>query len=201
MILDRRLNKITRLILAVMSLSLAGACSDSSNREGQSGSQQLEAVRDFQSYTWQEVPAGPRWEPRAGLQALELDGRFYVLGGRTPRPPRMPNPVPGDSDIWSDVWVSEDKGETWEKLLDSGGEHWAPRAYFKAVTKGEWLYVVGGQDFQLVELPFCAGQPPEECPPFVSLSSFFNDVWRSRDGVDWERMTEAAPWELSLIHI
>jgi hypothetical protein len=195
MILDRRLNKTTRLVLAVTSLSLAGACSDSSNRGGQADSQQLEAVRDFQSYTWQEVPAGPRWEPRAGLQALELDGRFYVLGGRTPRPPRMPDPVPGDSDIWSDVWVSEDKGETWEKLLDSGGEHWAPRAYFKAVTKGEWLYVVGGQDFQLVELPFCAGQPPEECPPFVSLSSFFNDVWRSRDGVDWERMTEAAPWE------
>ncbi len=192
---DRADKKTYRGFAAALCLLLASACSDSPNQGGTGDSQQLAAIRDFQSYTWQEVPAGPRWEPRAGLQALELEGRFYVLGGRTPRPPRMPNPVPGDSDIWSDVWVSDDRGETWEKLLESGGQHWAPRAYFKAVTKGDWLYVVGGQDFQLVELPFCAGQPPEECPPFVSLSSFFNDVWRSRDGVDWERMTEAAPWE------
>ena len=42
----------------------------------------------------------------------------------------------------------------------------------------------GGQDFQLLELPFCAGQPPEICPPFVYQSEFFYDVWRSGDGIN-----------------
>ena len=25
-------------------------------------------------------------------------------------------------------------------------------------------------------------------------SNFFNDVWRSVDGIEWEQMTDAAPW-------
>jgi hypothetical protein len=169
------------------------ACSDGNNNSDRAV-MQLERVLDFESYDWEELAAGPRWEPRAGLQALELDGQFYVFGGRTPRPPMMPV-IPGDSDIWSDVWVSPDQGLTWEQILETGGDHWAPRAYFKAVTKDGWLYLAGGQDFNLVELPFCAGQPPEICPPFVSLSNFFNDVWRSRDGISWEMMTDAAGWE------
>ena len=179
-------------LCSLLSLSLAG-CSDSNNSSSGAAAQLREIV-DFESYVWEEIAAGQRWEPRAGLQALELNNNFYLFGGRTPRPPMMPNPIPGDSDIWSDVWVSPDRGETWEQLLETGGDHWAPRAYFKAVTKDGWLYLAGGQDFQLVELPFCAGQPPEICPPFVSLSNFFNDVWRSRDGVLWEEMTPAAGW-------
>ena len=179
-------------LLSFISL-LTLACSDSS--DSPKPGQRLDRLTDFESYIWREVPAGPRWEPRAGLQALELDGSFYLFGGRTPRPPSMPNPIPGDSDIYNDVWISEDRGETWQQLLPSGGDHWAPRAYFKSVSKDGYLYVVGGQDYELVELPFCAGQPADICPPFVSNSNFFNDVWRSSDGVNWQQMTSDAPWE------
>jgi hypothetical protein len=62
------------------------------------------------------------------------------------------------------------------------------------VTRDGWLYVIGGQDYKLVEVPACAGLPPSICPPFVSQSDFFNDVWRSRDGVTWELMTSDAGW-------
>lgn len=183
----------TAMLIAILTSALI-ACSDSSSNRP-AANNRLAEVTDFEAYVWNEVPAGRRWEARAGLQALELDGKFFVFGGRTPRPPSMPNPIPGDSDIYNDVWVSEDQGESWEKILESGGDHWLPRAYFKAVVKDDYLYVIGGQDYELLELPFCAGQPPEICPPFVSNSSFFNDVWRSGDGINWEQMTETAGWE------
>ena len=182
------------IVLIFLSLQTMSGCSDGNNSNGDKNAE-LNRILDFNNYSWEEVAAGNRWEPRAGLQALELGDRFYVMGGRTPRPPMTVPPIPGDSEIWSDVWVSEDRGASWEKILDTGGDHWAARAYFKALVKDDWLYVLGGQDFNLIELPFCAGQPPEICPPFVSQSQFFNDVWRSKDGINWEAMTNSAGWE------
>ena len=148
---------------------------------------------DFASYEWTLINEEARWAPRAGLQVVSLRNRFYLMGGRTPRPPGFP-PIPGDSDIWGDVWTSEDKGETWEKILETDDDqHWPARAYFQAVTKGRYMYVLGGQNFKL-EPNDC---PPfvSDCPPFVSSSDFFNDVWRSRDGIHWKQMIEAAPWD------
>ncbi|MGI9624976.1 MAG: hypothetical protein ACR2PK_19270, partial [Acidimicrobiales bacterium] len=36
--------------------------------------------------------------------------------------------------------------------------------------------------------------PDAPCPEFLPTSQFFNDVWRSEDGVVWEQVTDAAPW-------
>ena len=80
------------LTLAAVLLFLTAACSDSSDRTKVDPAVRLAEITDFESYDWQEIPAGPRWEPRAGLQALELNDKFYLFGGRTPRPPTMPNP-------------------------------------------------------------------------------------------------------------
>ena len=33
-------------------------------------------------------------------------------------------------------------------------EHWANRAYFQAVKKGSYMYIIGGQDFSLVDKCF-----------------------------------------------
>lgn len=182
-----------RVVTSLLAVFCVSGCGDGS--DGALSAEDLARVLDFESYTWEEEAAGARWDPRAGLRALELDNRFYVMGGRTPRPPMGDIPIPGDSDLWSDVWVSEDQGRSWELILASdGANHWSPRAYFQAVTNNGWLYLLGGQNYNVVELPFCAGLPPEICPPFASVSDFFNDVWRSRDGVNWEQMTATAPW-------
>jgi hypothetical protein len=176
-----------------VSLFLSG-CSDGNNSSSGDNSN-IEAALDFESYTWNEISSGGYWDPRAGLQTVELDGRFYLLGGRTPNPPMMPFPIPGDSQIWSDVWVSDDSGVSWSNILSSGLEsHWAPRAYFKAVTVEEYIYVLGGQDFEVQPTGCPPFLPPDVCPPFASQSQFFNDVWRSKDGVDWEIMTSDAGW-------
>ena len=146
-------------------------------------------------YRWTEVTAAPGWQARAGLQAVELGGAFLVLGGRTPTaPPPGESVVPGASTIWSDVWRSRDRGATWARILETGGAHWPARAYFQAVVKDGYVYVLGGQDFSVVPNPGCAAQPQPCTLPPVPASTFFNDVWRSRDGATWERMTAAAPW-------
>jgi hypothetical protein len=121
-------------------------------------------------YAWSQAVDGAPWGGRAGLRVMELDGALFVAGGRTPRN----SPIPGDSDLWGDVWRSDDLGVSWTQTLASG-DAFAPRAYFQSVVHDGAMYVLGGQNF---------GFP----------STFFNDVWRSTDGVTWEQTTAAAPW-------
>jgi hypothetical protein len=147
---------------------------------------------DFETWEWNVQNPAAQWAPRAGLQAVKMGKRLYVMGGRTPLDPAVV-PVPGASVLWGDVWASDDLGETWDPILFTDDDsHWPARAYFQAVTKGRHMYVLGGQNFTIVD---------NECPPFVPdcpaqvpQSEFFNDVWRSRDGINWRQMTEAAPW-------
>jgi len=160
---------------------------------------------ELATFTWQEVNDEAPWEARAGLRVVEVDGQLLLLGGRTPNE----STTPGDSTIWADVWASDDTGATWTQLLDgTEPDLWPARAYFQAVVKDDAVFVIGGQDFGLEENPFCAlleqgVEPPPglgidpdaPCPEFLPTSNFFNDVWRSTDGVNWEEMTAAAPWE------
>ena len=146
--------------------------------------EELGKALDFDSYEWTEINPGAAWAPRAGLESVELHGRFYIMGGRTPLPPPAP---PFGSVVQRDVWVSEDRGVTWQDL---GQAVWPERAFFEAVTKDGYIYVLGGQSFELV-CPVSNG-----CPPVVPVpvSTFYNDVWRSADGVHWELLTEDAGW-------
>ena len=183
-----------RLVLITISCLFLLACSDSSSNGNRPSANP--AILDFEAYTWSDTSPGGYWAPRAGLQTVELNGRFYLLGGRTPNPPQGPNPIPGDSVIWSDVWASDDQGVSWENILTSGVDtHWSPRAYFKAVTLDDYIYVLGGQDFEVRPSGCPPFLPPETCPPLVSFSQFFNDVWLSNNGTDWTRMTDAAGWD------
>ncbi len=140
--------------------------------------------------TWTEINGNAPWARRSGLQAISLNNCFYIMGGRTAINPEI-SPVPGASQIWSDVWKSKDHGLTWERLLPTESpDHWSPRAFFQAVKLGGRMYVLGGQDFNVIPNPF----PPPGAPPFISQSNFFNDVWCSKDGFSWEQKTPAARW-------
>ncbi len=143
---------------------------------------------DISGYEWTLVNGEPGWAPRAGLQVLELRNKFYLMGGRTPIDPAL-IPIPGASTMWSDVWESDDAGKSWQQIVVTDlPSVWSPRAYFQAVTMKGRMYVLGGQDFKLVPNPDPAG------PPLVPDSDFFNDVWCSKDGINWSNKTAAAPW-------
>ena len=84
---------------------------------------------DLGSYVWDLIQPEAEWERRAGLQVVELDNSLYLMGGRTPREPVGGTVIPGDSDLWSDVWRSDDTGATWTRILESTpGTHWPARA-------------------------------------------------------------------------
>lgn len=145
------------------------------------------SLKKFQNWEWTEVNKNSEWEARAGLQAINHKGSFYIMGGRTPLNPLIIN-VPGASKIWGDVWESDDNGKSWTQILETDDNtHWAARAYFQAVNRGKYIYIIGGQNFNIIDnpgFPFCS-----PCPPKIAKSDFFNDVWRSEDGKNWINMT------------
>jgi hypothetical protein len=157
---------------------------------------------DFSSYEWTEVNENAGWAPRAGLQAVILRNRLYVIGGRTPNPTQFD---PFGSILWDDVWKSRDLGKTWTRVAAGPVANpqdpdtiWPVRGYFQAVTKGNAMFVLGGQDFSVAlnpDFPINCPPAPVPCPPFIPNSTLFNDVWRSTDGTNWEELTTNAPWQ------
>jgi len=84
----------------------------------------------------------------------------------------------------NDVWKSTD-GENWTQIkertyppLDSLYD-WFPRMNHATVVANhggvDYLYIIGGK----TQLENHSGRYAEK---------YFNDVWRSRDGIEWERM-------------
>lgn len=155
------------------------------------------------SYGWinvrPTVPVDPNmWAPRAGLQAVELKNDLYVMGGRGPFS------FESETIIYGDVWKSSDLGATWAKTAEwqedqNGRPMWQPRAYFGAVTHRGRMFVIGGQNFDTKPNPIfpdgCALLPSGvPCPPVIPDSTFFAEVWSSRDGVEWKPETLDAPW-------
>lgn len=158
---------------------------------------------DLGSYEWTNirptVPSDPLiWSPRAGLQAVELKNDLYVMGGRGPFA------LEGETAIYGDVWKSTDLGTSWtQKAMWQEGQAdpqmWQPRAYFGAVTHRGRIFVLGGQNFETIPNPeFPAGCPSLPsylpCLPVIPNSTFFADVWSSRDGAHWTLESAEAPW-------
>jgi len=75
----------------------------------------------------------------------------------------------------SDVWHSTN-GTQWTRATDSAP--WGPRSVFGALVYGGQMWVLGGAYLE---------SPPTPRPS--------NDVWSSSNGVNWTRVTAAAPWQ------
>jgi hypothetical protein len=58
---------------------------------------------------------------------------------------------------------------------------WAPRAGAAVVVKDDYIYLLGGED------GFTCDSGPR-CPPY------YNDVWRTQDGITWEEVDNEADW-------
>jgi|GEM_PF-1937246 len=112
------------------------------------------------------APSPDMWEARHTAGYTILGDAMYVLGGDLNQGHMQP-----------DVWRSTD-GSAWTRILAAAP--WGERVLHITATLGDHIFVMGGQT-----LPQFGG-PPE--------TAFYNDVWRSPDGITWERIVEHAPW-------
>jgi len=113
---------------------------------------------------WELVASGP-WKPRLGAAGVVFRDHMWILGG-------VERYFDGEQYLLNDVWSSSD-GAHWDLMAEHAP--WAPRAFHGAVVLGEHLCVFGGGNYR---------------PTYLG----YNDVWRTTDGVHWDRLTEAAPW-------
>ncbi len=77
--------------------------------------------------------------------------------------------------VFNDIWSSED-GINWKLEIESAP--WGPRGIIHGslVHNGE-MWILGG------------GSKNWNIP-----TNIYNDVWKSKNGIDWELVTESSPW-------
>jgi hypothetical protein len=127
---------------------------------------------------WRQRTAKAPWAGRAGLSAVSFKGEIYVMAGSV----NDDSAVVGGPPLrvyFNDVWKSRD-GEHWVQV--TARAPWAPRAGGVMLVKDGYLWMIGGEDGFL-----CEPTRPERCPPY------FNDVWKSRDGANWEQVQRVVP--------
>lgn len=167
----------------------------------------------FRQGTWRNFPNTDSWSGRDGAGLLVLRGELYLLGGWAYGPTSSEvwktsdlehwkllttAPWPGrhgsgwlvhDDRLWviggdlnDDVWSSPD-GITWTQTITHApfGRRYTPNA----ASLGGYIVVYAGQYWTPID--WCSGR--SDCAAVGR-----RDVWRSRDGVNWEQGTPEAPW-------
>ena len=114
---------------------------------------------------WIEVNEEAPWEGRHTAGYAVHNGQMWIVGGDC-----------NQGHYQNDVWRSSD-GVGWDPVCDP--VPWGPRVlHYTAVHDGR-IWVMGGQTI----------------PQFANEDEiFFNDVWNSADGRNWNRVVENAPW-------
>ena len=112
------------------------------------------------------------WAPRVLHYTLAFDSRIWVMGGQT-----IPNFADADEVFHNDVWSSDD-GVNWTQVTENAP--WVPRGMIGgAAVHDNKMWILGGGTYDT---------------PATPMRNFYNDVWSSDDGTNWEQHTAHAPW-------
>lgn len=118
--------------------------------------------------TWTQVAADVPWRDRVTHHVVAFNDRLWVLGGQQ----ITYFDLDGGDAVYDDVWSSPD-GATWTRVLEHAP--WAPRGQILgAVVFQGSMWIIGGGTYN-------------------DPRHYYRDVWRSADGVHWERVG-VAPW-------
>jgi hypothetical protein len=123
--------------------------------------------------SWRRVSANVPWAPRVLHYTVVFRGRIWVIGGQT-----MPGFASSEERFYRDIWTSTD-GVEWGQIKPKE-PYWSARGMIggAAVHRGR-IWILGGGTYDT---------------PSTPSRNFYNDVWSSSDGVDWQCHTRAAPW-------
>lgn len=120
---------------------------------------------------WDLVTPSVPWGPRCLHHTVAFDGKIWILGGQS-----MPQYAPAAEAFYNDVWNSED-GVTWNRV--STASPWTPRGMVGgSAVFGNRMWLLGGGTYDTPERP---------------ERDFYNEVWSTADGLDWQRHADA-PW-------
>lgn len=129
-------------------------------------------------YVFETLTASTPYQQRDGarLHYLPSTGRYWLLGGWWP----FENASWGNDRTTNEVWSTRDLLD-WrlelrhdaEPPVTGPGARWGRRHVFPTVVHQGQLWVLGGE---------------------ANFSPWPSDVWKSPDGVNWERVLAAAPW-------
>ena len=155
----------------------------------------------------------PGWLERISHQAVEYQGRLYVMGGRRKLLVAGKFYLSIGQDVWS--WAN---GESWR---EDAGADWPIRYSHQAVVHNGRLYVLGGRASHTIirndvwswaegenKWSFEGNAPWEARYEHQAVSHMgrlyvlggyagddrTNDVWSSLDGKNWRQETAAAAW-------
>ncbi|AQQ68958.1 hypothetical protein Mag101_15945 [Microbulbifer agarilyticus] len=113
----------------------------------------------------------PPFVRRMGQAMVSFKGKLFVIAGQDNSAGESGN----DTYWYNDIWSSED-GVNWVQEVESA--EFSARAFHKVVEYQNSLYLLGG----------------EEGIGTGGALWFKRDVWKSDDGVTWQRLVETAPF-------
>ncbi len=107
------------------------------------------------------------WAGRHTAGYAVFKDRMWIVGGDA-----------NQGHYHNDVWNSSD-GKTWEYVNKHKPVPWGPRALHHTVVFDGRIWIMGGQTM----------------PQFAEAEEkYFNDVWTTRDGLEWEKIIPAEPF-------
>jgi len=116
---------------------------------------------------WTLETTDPGWCARVSPSFVVFRDQMWILGGTENFYDHS------DTMVKNDVWSSID-GRTWQQR--TAHAQWSKRAHAQAVVYDDKIWIMGGGLWH---------------PQHVAR----NDVWCSEDGINWNQVTAAAPWQ------
>ena len=127
---------------------------------------------------WELVNTEVPWKNRVLHHTIAFKDSIWVMGGQT-----LPQFAPETDTTYNDVWNSAD-GVQWQKVVNKAP--WAPRGIIGGhVVLNNKMWVLGGGLYET---------------PMVNHRTYFNDVWSTEDGRNWEMVEKTAPWDPRQYH-
>jgi hypothetical protein len=123
---------------------------------------------------WGSAPELNSFSIRTEAAVANMNGDLYVVGGFSVA-------YGAPQGAMADVWKSTDGGATWTNLEADFGVDFVARAQSQLLVYNDELYLIGGR----------TGYP----------NKYFNEIYKSADGVNWTKVAVATPFDAVAGHI